>query len=367
VTQVQILAGLVFFYSDKFYKKNTLSFFIMRKTGQKKKNQEVQPNNLISRRSILATGLSFAALAGAAYFGLNRDDNWNFLKDAHSDEVHDSSEIALKYPALSEERQIYASDPITKPIIERVWPLIEKDIKLGNVSRTGWTANIFTREHASPIAEKEASQFQSYALNSIDFLHSKINGLEKLNLDWSYVAPGEDYSKSSSNVFIGSEYHEVVRAYLKSNATGQVLQSYTHMRSAPSAITKVRSREGKPYVDWIFLCKGPSAITSPMAEYVHANTQREYLSHMQKASIEMVHQTNEAIAEGIAQFIGHELVDELQVPDGELKLSKSLNYSDPDYALVKNSTTWIRNNGVQSAFDLYKESPEKFMQAISQK
>jgi hypothetical protein len=319
--------------------------------------------NKISRRALLAGGI--ATLTGAACVGLGKKNQWGFLNAPQLVEEH-WSDVTLKHSPLSMEMLIDAREPDGQELILQVQPEIKKDIDAGNLSPSGWQGKIYRRQYASAIDHETASHFQAYALQAIDFLHSRLAGLEKLDLKWEFIQPGRDYSDSPSNAFIGSNYYDVTRIDIISPSK-KILQTYGSIDKSFSAITQARHENGKAYFEWMFLSRGPSAIASPIAEYVHANTQNRQLRYSQESSYHLANQADEALAEGIAQALVLDLVKELNIPNGEKILAKSIHYANPYFAYVPDSTKWIKTqgpSGAQKAYGLYMESPQKFMEAI---
>lgn len=74
----------------------------------------------------------------------------------------------------------------------------------------------------------------------------------------------------------------------------------------------------------------------------------------------------EAISEAISYKLGLKISKELGIPNGKNLVESSMVGIDhfPQYKYVPRAVKWVEKNGIQSAFDLYMESPKKFMDKI---
>lgn len=216
-----------------------------------------------------------------------------------------------------------------------------------------------------------------YCARAIEFMRGRISGLEKLDISWQVLERGQDFRENNQGFgFIGKGVRELQRIYVFDdkgiNPLG-VKPATIRAVDSPGAFAAkvVDSRDDKIESWYIFISANETAIHTPFAEYLPLVVTKSTTSAIREGKLSRLEseKAEEALTEGIAHHLALGLSYVDNIPRGKRCAARALeNLSGfPRYQYVKPSVRWIGKNGVQKAYDLYMENPEKFVEEISRK
>ncbi len=334
------------------------------------------------KKSAVAGALLFTA-ANGTYVALNNpftrqqapssspqaSDGWEFLsvpirlKQA-------SPEEAKRYVSLGPETQLEAGGTEYRVLRDKVTnQIFESQILHRKLDPTAHhTITPYAQSFGVPLERKVAEGYVAYCKAASSYLYSRINGIEQTNVDWVVIKQGDDFTSGfNGKAFIVESRYDLLVARVTSE-----IQKLTYF----DIVVPIHREGGYNSIfndngisTWsMYLGAGFTALDTPISEPLHlAVSNREIEYRKDTDDLELIFKGNEALVHGISHFISLELVEMLNIPEGVVINEKSLKYlaSDQSYALVPQSIKWIGKNGIQAAFDLYMESPGKFLAAIN--
>ncbi len=351
----------------------------MSKNNRKKNNSpqkivKVNPN----RRTLLklAGGLGSLALLGGSGYAIKRllseDDQWGFLHDIDIREqiVPSSGEIPDILVPLGGKKQFDRDQPEVQETLRRVMSESESELV-----RRGWQdvkLDLEQRDYGCCEKEKYALQYQNYLEKAIDFLYQKLPQLRKINLDFSILRPGDDYSENDKGkAFIGLIWHSIQKVKLTNKLTGESIIKRRVSNYEGSYIGFEYNKKTNKSSGWVFFGTGKSALAAPFSEMLPLATLKEMDNHIKKSGLERALQGAETMSESLSYFLTKDMINLLNVPNGEhlhtmtLKkiISGKVNYGR--YKYVSQAIDWLKKNSLQKGLDLYLENQEKFMETVT--
>ena len=349
-----------------------------RNKNKKKQKPVVEEPINKGRRNFLKLGAGLLAVGTAAYFGLNpfSSDEWAFLERSNDDikaHMYNWYDVESNLTPLI----IFGSKIIGahyhlggKKTLESIYQQIDAElISKGYTSlkNAPYNLTLFVTYYGSPSKQRFVNSTIDYCKKANDFVHKKIPNLDKRDLKFVGLKQGEDYTKDFNNtIFIGDNFYELqeVKAVNKQNPEQETL--IKRAVSCKGAFCQFNTdKEGNAAKEaYIFIPAYDLALLSAFSETIHLITKKRSADCYGEGIESQI--VDEAIAEGLSNVLSCELVDKLNIPDGR-KIINNLNktiFDKPMYKYVPASIRWIEKNGIQKAFDIYMENPEKFMKLI---
>ena len=316
-----------------------------------------------------------AAICAASFLPVLAKPNllpgrWAFLDSRLSEQVLNASEIERYCVPLDPEQQLGIGLQF-----EQLRGNIEKMI-FDEMARRNFDPNKEYRTiptdqfYGMPDNEIFTETLVDYSKIALDFLFSKIRGLRKYDWNFTQIKKGDNFENDfHQKIYVGGACYELRKAKVinpdKSKQSFEI--SEAHLYNGGIHRLEIDS-DMNPLWWFIFLCTGPMSLTAPIGEIVHiSTTNRNSNEYAKTEGMLKSIQADEAVTEGIAYLLGIQLSKEIGIPDGESRISKMRDIAVSNvqvYQYLPASIRWMQKNGIQQAFDLYMESPQKFMEAI---
>lgn len=336
-----------------------------RQAKKDEKNQAKEEATLKRRRFLKITG-------GAGLVGLMGSGSWYLYDRFH-----------INWDFI--DRELFLSDDITPDYARKNFVPVGPAYELHKNSHDfNEVAEIFRKKmlekkhegysdieiteqwYVVPEIPEIAHNLVKYCRKSENFLHSKLNGLDKIKFDWTAVRKGENNKKDLNREgFIGNALYLVrdMKAY-----KNELIITGNHVKPIEGGRGRGNYNEAIKERNWyfMFIGAGTSAIQSPMSEMIHATISRKTQENLHKLGHKTARYVEEALAEGISHDLSLEISRELNIPNGEKLMMELYDFhlTRPQYKYLAQSIRWIEKYGIQNAFNLYMDSPLKFFEAI---
>ena len=353
-----------------------------RNLKKRKAKLEQQRRKQMTRRRFLQIGAIAAVATGLGLLTSGKShDKWAFLDRKvilPGGKIH-WKEIADQAVPLQPEREMSTDELDYQEFLKRFMPAAMEQVK-----KRGWSnvSSLVTEQlYGKPDAPEFTEPHKEYLEKTIDYLYSRIPRLKRMPLELTILKKGQDFSHvKSGRAFIGYSFHQIRRMYIENERTGHKFLNGESSNHDGSMQNVTFSEDGKITDYIIFFGNGPMALFAAGSEIIPWTTGRTPASydHFKKFGEERHKLSEESISEGISYILGEEMIKEFDIPDGErrLRLAKSemeehiesekKEGRESRYRLVRASERWLRKNGIEDGLDLYMESPEAYLTAISQ-
>ena len=330
-----------------------------------------------SKRRLLQAAVAAAALAVVPTVSyivkhISYDDRWAFLERGN-DRIRDyhSSPLGWKFVAnnyvpMGEQRVIMPGTREFEEIRLGVEPEIIKEIKKRGFDIAEYKVAVTRQEYGVPDEARYTESVVDYCKKAVDFLYDHILGLERHVIDWTPINQKDNFETGfNQKGLIGHSFYEVEIVSAANKADKK--QSITLGRSQhQTGSFNNMDFYGKWW--YIFIGAGDphTIIKAPFSEVIPLTiTNRTYEYRMQFGYDKAI-QAGETVAEAISYRLGLMISKEFGIPNGKRLVEASMGGLDtlPEYRSVPQAIRWIDKNSMQAAFNLYMESPKKFMDAI---
>ena len=283
-------------------------------------------------------------------------------------------EIVRQYVPLGPEKKIHPNSPKFQEIKAQTTSLIINKIQeYGWDPRGSYHPEVLQQDFGVP----EQAVFSDSAIEYIEianqFMHDQIRGLIKFEIDWTPIVLGDNFSDNSNGKgFVGRGSYSVQKVIVisSSHPNERIVIGSTVFDHGGYGSLSMAHNENNPDFS-LFISVNETAINTAFSEVFPLTTHPVTMAYANRRGIEsyrLAKLADEALAEGISYHLGLQIVDQLGIPNGKPlveKFREGLTKRPEYYAFVPNSISWIGKNGIQQAFDLYMESPEKYMKAIA--
>lgn len=232
--------------------------------------------------------------------------------------------------------------------------------------RGNFDIEINERWYGVPEKPEVAHNLAEYCRKAENFLHSRLNGLDKIKFDWIVLRKGENYEKNfNMKGFIGNVNY-LVRD-IKAHGEGLVVEG-NHVKGTEGGRGRGNFDKIKKEITsyFMFIGAGTAAIQSPFSEIIPATVSRKTWENFEKLGYDDAWYIEEALAEGISYILSLEISKELNIPNGEKLMQELYDFhiTRRQYKFLPQAIKWMQKNGIQKAYDLYMDSPLKFFEAI---
>lgn len=322
-----------------------------------------------SRRSLLkisVAGLSLAVPAIYAVKGLLRD-KWAFLDAPQSADINlNWTEAERLYVPIGPERP-FRSESGHKEFGLEVVSEISKTDPSGH-----YTAALTEQLYGVPEEPVHAQDLLEYCKIAVDFLHTRLRGLDKHSPQWTIIKHGDAFERQFSQmVFLGDSYFYIQRGHAKNNTMPE--RGFIVGRCMPAqsgAATEINYKNSDNSLEswYTFISTGNYAVLSPISEFIHLTTSRRLGEYREQISNDDRVQIDETVAESLSHLVCVELVKWVGIPNGMGRL-RHIRENFPQtksYHFVGSAIRFAEQNGIQNSFDLYMENPLKYIERVKQ-
>jgi len=309
---------------------------------------------IVTRRAFMKYTAMEAALTALAPLPALANDPWDFLKTEAKVYSVFSKDIELLKETIPEG---YDLDEFVKEIK----PYVHYGIK-----KRGWTGAVHLKAteiiNVLPEAPEVSKNHLKFVKKAEEYLYQSIRGLVRHPIDWMPVDQYNNTGRSKKGFLVNRivELREA-KVYQGKNFFTKGLTYFNRGGANRPLLNK-----GKLIDYFVILCSGEGALINTFSEIIPLNTIESTHKYRQGAGYEKALIAEETISDGLSHVIARRLSDELGVPNGRKIIDHSINelVKQPPYQHVAKSVSWIEKNGLQNAFDLYMDRPEKYMNAI---
>lgn len=346
---------------------------------QRQKDSNRQPNGLIDknvrrRRFLYAAGATAVGMTIAGTIcNLFREDKWDFIKAEPKSsawlESHSSGQLMTQFPILGPEEIVNTGSPVLQDM--KAWePQIQQMMKERGLSPDiGYEVRPIEKMFGVPASQEVSAHYLDYCKKAKDFLYSNLNGLKELGIRWARLKDNDNFRDDFNHrAFIGDTRYMLykVKVFALDDRDKDIFHLGRFRKEDGSTVSS-RFTEGTNDLEhwFIFFGVGNTAVNAPISELIHTLLLERGHEHSFEAGYMRQHQAGENIAEGISYILSKRIAKELGIPNGVEIIEKT--YKGLDNVVYKSlpaAIRWIEKNGVQNAYDLYIESPERFMQVV---
>ena len=351
-----------------------------KKRGKHNAQKSVPKKKGMNRRKFLKYGLAGVVAAStvpAIYFGRTvfHDDRWAFLEEKEREFYYEGLDyhgIIDRYVPLGLKKKLEEGSKELEDVRNAIESTLVLEIKKAGFDLgSEYKASATRQEYGIPAKLEVAQSLVDYCKKAVDYLHSRISGLDKREIHWTQVKEGDDFERDfNTRGFAVHSYYDMQRVEIVNKRNpDQALTRGRHKHKAGGAFWS-HFDESQSLDNWyLIISANKSAIASPFSEVIPiTTTRRTFEEEIYRKGYEEGVQADEAVSEGISHHLSQDIIRELNIPDGLKSLEEShrkfMEGNSQIYRYVPNAIRWIEKNSIQAAFDLYMESPKKFMEAI---
>lgn len=213
-----------------------------------------------------------------------------------------------------------------------------------------------------------AQQMKDYLVKAENYLHERLEGLDKHAIDWVILKQGDDFSKNyQGKGFIGHSYFDIETIHLRSKTNPNEetkIRRFVHRSGGlQESSVQIPSQEFNYW--YLFFSTGRGAIRTPFSEIIPLTTIPISYQYARELGPDAANQADETIAESLSYLLARDIAKEMQIPDGLERIEDfRRKMSDRRYSLVPLGIEWAKKNGMQKALDLYKTSPVSYINNI---
>jgi hypothetical protein len=294
--------------------------------------------------------------------GLVISDRWNFLKDTEKLPMQDPDDIRESYAQIGPVDDLDELD--CGNVKQKIMPTIIKEARKEGLA----ACRVISEQSTYGVSASAGTvkEVMEYAVQAYTFMKSSIKGIVPFTLEWVLFKDTDNYSQVPHNkAFIGKGfytlyYHEVRTLQ---GAHCFELQTINPQRGGFFRFDS-KNQNIKPHA---FISTGRSALRTPFSELLPLTTYSNIRKYDSLVGLCEAAKADETFVEAASQVLAEKLVQELHVPSGLSLVQKEFSDGikvNPLYNQVAQSQQWIKVHGLQNAFDLYMDSPAKYLAAI---
>lgn len=318
------------------------------------------------RRVFIATGIGLAVGCSALKFFVDYcDDDWSFLDvPADEDLTLTGDKVAQRYVLLERASNVRKDSDEFKELKADLTPLINKTIQSLDDPTGKWNVELTRQTYGVPEDERFTTPLVAYCEDVVEFLYERIKGLDQHTIDWTVIKNGEKHDANfNGKGFIAKRLYTVTRASVTKEGSDKEITVYD-LSSSRGGYARPFFKEGKLDRWHLAICSGTSAVISPFSEVLPLTTLARAINHPNVRYDDLI-VADETLVESISTILALEYGNVRKIKNIEKTVREAnKNLTDPKYQYVPKAIEYVRTHGVQTAFDLYVENPNKFMQAI---
>ena len=329
-----------------------------------------QKTETIPRRNFLKLSAASSLLPFLISRDFYKNNKWDFTTfKPDNEEAPKMEELRKNYVPLCSEQlmsQNYESEDFKAKYSSAI---IQEMRKRGFGPETPHEVILTEQYFGMPGSEQRIGHLIEYSKIADTFLRSRVRGLLHKNIEWVMLKKGQDFSRGFNNAgFAGIDHCDIRRAKVINKESPEKSFQFYEIFRKPGGFHHVSmDKNSNPELSFIFIGCGESALVAPFEEIMPISTTNAKLFQYAKtAGMEKAVQVNEAVSESISYILGMEIVSKIGIPNGENFVKSTFNDLEKTarYAYVNNAIIWMKKNGIQNGYDLYMDSPAKFMMEI---
>jgi len=313
--------------------------------------------------------------------------DWSFLEA----KVYDTEELAIPIDQISKvyvplERGpiVDKNDQVYRELKKKYVPNLESYMAQHGLDPANYGYDFIVRRYGRPAEPRLAQACLDYCKRAVEFLYSQVNGLQPAEFDWTILQKGQDFSsKENMQGFVGAHYYNLYLARLIDLNKDNIVYHIGYLEQSVTgnmAHFEIKLEGGNFGFEtyYVFIQAHLHGLAGPFSEIIPYTTLRKLPENVQLLGYERAMNADETLVEGMSHVLLKQAVKEFNIPDGEKHTANILegmtdrnprghSMHHSRYSNVSLSVRWIEKNSVQKAFDLYMESPLKFLSAIGAK
>ncbi len=318
-------------------------------------------NNQTRRRMLQGLGIATAAVAlGTGFYYVN-DDEWLFLEDRKLPKIKNMEEAKSQVPT-GVKTKTFLNEDSRRESTAQLKELVSKNI----IPSQYYQISTFCQTYIRPDEPAYAKSAVAYAKKLIDFFESELKFSNK-PLTWIAPKVGDAYKYNyNGKAFVGSELIQLFFNELRSEH-GELVHTMKLAKSHYGGSSHPSFDKDKNLTQYyLHIVSDPVTLYSPISEYLPFITGQADLKPSTIADQDANAKRDETICEAISNIVALKAAKEFSVPNGVEIIQQAYNnlIKIPIYDEVPLAKAWIKKNGLQNGFDLYMESPIKFMEKI---
>lgn len=255
---------------------------------------------------------------------------------------------------------------------EKIIEWIEKAVDK-NVIQTEegeYDFKIWRYVYGVPSGARIAESLLAHCKRAVEFLYNTLKGLDWYDIDWTIIHSGDNFEHQfHQKGFVGDNYYMIYEAEVEHKKSGKHLPTPLFIAPAGGGFYGRKYNEAtKKWLWHIFISAGKSAIVSPFSEVIPLTTSKASDRLEKDVGSYLARVAEETISESLSYHVAKLMIQEFNIPIGEKYLEdmhRNLHERDDAYRFVPHARKWIEAYGIQKAFDLYMEDPNRFMNTVT--
>jgi len=339
----------------------------------KQGNYPSRKKGMSRRKFITLAGLAVGTAAAYPLFNVGRnllrDDTWNFLEPLTTPKPDNYMDVIQKYVELGFEAKMGKRNKEFPAFQKELTPLIKENMKALGSYPSEFSVLATIQNFGVPYPSRITKPLYDYVQQSILFLEDRVKGIQKNKINLTIIKKGDNYSKNyATRGFLGGSCFTIYRAKAKHRSDAKKefeTGYYKHVEGGLALLFPKGDTNLKD--DWyFFIGSGPTALTSPFSEILPLSLRDNITSHKKHVGAYEGIEAVETVTEAMAYLLSLEFAKMKSVPRGAELINNSYKKVSKIkiYQYVPQAVKWMKENSIQSGFDLYKESPIKFMDTI---
>ena len=233
------------------------------------------------------------------------------------------------------------------------------------------------QHYGAPDTSKNCRQLINYCQSVQSYLYQSIHGLEDLKIAWQPLDDDVDVENEKGNYALAGKHTYFVLRVSAVDSDGNVREPYlVNAQPVNRAIHYINATDGdiqNPDQRLIYVISGATSLVSPFSEMIHLSTHNPAMRYASELKQEyekrkaksLARNSGETVTESAAVLIALDYLHELgndKRANQIVRHAQSLSNQLPEFS---HSISYMQKYGVQTALDVYSESPHDYMKAIS--
>jgi hypothetical protein len=301
-----------------------------------------------------------AAASLTIFINNNNSNKWDFLSDDKYRDYKPSKETILNDYVYIYSHEVTDGDLLQSPDLEKIAmeTIAQKGYNLPNYTIGGTSF-----DYAAP-ETLFSEDLKEYCESTQEFLNSRIRGIAS-KVEWVIPKKGNVLGNVNGKGVLCDSIMVAVETKIIDPSTQSELFGFVYGEQKKGGTAFFNFEGDKPLMEYLVISTGRASVTAPFSEMIGMATAAKMNEHSKNGLVEAL-KTNEALHEGIAYVLVRDFARIKRIPGSYEMIEATLkeNMTRPLYDYLRPSIEWIIKNGIQQAYDLYMESPQKFLDAI---
>jgi hypothetical protein len=286
-------------------------------------------------------------------------NRFDFLRDSEDLPMRVPNEIRNNCVQIG---PVYDIDLDCDDLRKKMMPIISEEAKKDGIIEFSFEVNKSLFGVAT--SSRLAGEVQDYARSAHEFLNSSIRGIEPLTFAWELLKGFEDFSRTYQNKAIIGKGFYAIYSFAVTDGKQHSLYDFVIPRRDSHFSYDALNHGSLPH---IILSAGPSALCTSFTGLLGLTTYKNFRKYGSVRGLCEAAKADDVFTMPASQMMAEKHVQELCVPDGLTYVRKYWTGLEehPLYNQFTQSMQWIKRHGLQNSFDLYMESPAKYLAAIA--